>query len=463
VTAIRIRPRLQCGPIVPYEITYTSAMSLTRIAQRSAAKLVALVLILLPVVLAGCTLESGGFIITLPAHMRVVNVLVDGGPLNVTIDGDDALVTGLPFEGLTTYNDINAGNHEITISFAGGSTIADTTTLFLDDAAYTYLVYGTPAAPVAQLISDPTNLPGDGQFALRVSNAAAGSGGFDVYVTQPNVPLDNMSPNIGNIQYGATTLSGLFTSGTLQLRLTLPNSKQVIYDAGTLTFNQASSYWFVGYTKGSSTLLNGAVLALDETGSGSIVNSRIAQFKLIHAAPGTAAINALVDGSVALANVPYQGASGYEALSTGTHTVTIETVTSPGATIASAQPPFPAATDTSIVVTGTPGSQTAVVLADSNLPGATGSARVRFANVAPNLGPVDVLVDAATQVSGLATNTASGYVEVIEGTHTVDFDIVGTTTVVLSVPEVGLLAGHTYTLYLTGTAGQLAGVLVRDD
>jgi Domain of unknown function (DUF4397) len=211
VTAIRVRPRLQCGPVVPYELTYKPSMSLSRLAYRSAFKLAVLVLILLPVILTACTLKSGGFVIALPAHMRVFNALVDGGSLNMTID-DNALVTGLPFEGLTAYNDIDAGNRQVTISVAGGtSTIVDTTTLFLDDAAYTYLVYGTSAAPVAQLISDPTGLPGDGQFSLRVSNIAAGSGGFDVYVTQSNVRLDNISPNLSNIQYGVTTLSGLFT------------------------------------------------------------------------------------------------------------------------------------------------------------------------------------------------------------------------------------------------------------
>ena len=438
-------------------------MSLARLAHARAVTLAALALIVAAVV-GGCTLKSGGFVITKPAHMRFVNVLVDGGALNVVIDDDDALITGLPFEGLTVYQDISSGNREITVSVAGGtSTIADSTTLLIDDADYTYLVYGTSAAPVAQLLTDPTVEVGSGQFALRVSNLAPGSGGFDVYVTQPNVSLDNMSPNIGNVQYSATTLSTLFTSGTLQLRLTLPNSKQVIYDGGTFTFNETASYWFLAYGKGSGTLVNGAMLNFDETGTGAIANSRIAQFKLIHAAPGTAAVNALVDGSVALANVPYQGASGYEALSTGTHTVTVETVTSPGATIASTQPSFGAATDTSIVVTGTPGSQTAVVLADKNLPGTTGSARIRFANFAPNSGPVDVLVNFAPQVLSLAENAASGYVELVEDTYIVNFDNAGTTNVVVSVPGVSLLAGRSYTLYLMGTTGQYAGVLTRDD
>ena len=438
-------------------------MSLVRDARFRLASLLALALILLPVVLAGCNVKSGGFIISKPAHVRFFNALVEGGSINVTI-GDNAVLSGLPFEGLTSYEDIDSGNREVKISVAGGtSTIVDSTILFTDDASSTYLIYGTSAAPVAQQISDTTTDADGGQFLLRVTNAAYGSEGFDVYVTPPGTPLDNTSPNISNVPYAITTAFGLFAAGSYQLRMTLPNSKQVIYDAGTLTFNERASYFLVVYTKGSSTLVNAALLNIDTAGDGSIVNNKLAQFKVVHAAPGTAAINAFVDGSVAFANIPYQGASSYEALSAGPHTVTVETVTAPGAVIAQAQPPFAPATDTSIVVTGTPGSQTAVVLADSNLPGTAGSARVRFVNAAPNLGPVDAYVNFAPRALALATNAASGYVELAENTYTVNFDVAGTTTVLLSVPAIALTAGRSYTLYLVGTTGQLAGVLTRDD
>ena len=441
-------------------------MILSRVVQSIAARLAALLLILLPVVLSGCNVKSGGFVISKPAHVRFFNALVDGGPMNVTI-GDNTLITGLPFEGLTTYNDVDSGNQEVRISVAGGaSTIVDTTTLLTDDSSYTYLVFGTSASPLAQLLTDATvssSRPSDGQFGMRITNAAAGSAGFDIYVTQPNMPLDNASPNIANIAFGTTTGFGIFTPGTLQVRLTLPNSKVVIYDGGTFNFTEHSLFWFIGYTKGSSTLLNGALLMIDDAGSGAIANSNIAQFKLVHAAPGTAPIDALVNGSVALANVPYQSASGYQTVPAGTRTVTIETTTAPGATIASAQPAFSPATDTSIIVTGAPGAQQAVVISDLNLPGTTGSARIRFGNMATDAGPVDVYVNFARQATALANNAASGYVEVIEDTYTVNFDVAGTTNVVLSVPQVALTAGRTYTVYLVGSSGQYAGIVTRDD
>ena len=146
------------------------------------------------------------------------------------------------------------------------------------------------------------------------------------------------------------------------------------------------------YTKGSGTLVNGAFLALDATGTGNVVNNAIAQFKLIHAAPGTRRDQRVrrwhrtihqrsVRGRVQLRDRPLPARTF----------LTVDTVTSPGALIATAQPTFGAATNTSVIVTGLPGAQTALVLADDNLPGTAGNARVRFVNVAPDVAAVDVV------------------------------------------------------------------------
>jgi len=170
-----------------------------------------------------------------------------------------------------------------------------------------------------------------------------------------------------------------------------------------------------------------------------------------------------VDGATAFANLPYLGASSYETLAAGAHTVTVETVATPGAVIASAQPTFAPATDTTVVLTGPPGAQSAVVLADTNLPATAGSARIRFVNVAANTGPVDVYINFAQRVAAIPSNAASGYLELPENTYAITFDLAGTTTVLLNLPAVEVDAGGTYTLYLAGNPGALTGLLTHDD
>ena len=428
-------------------------MTIRRAFQIFAACLVA-------VTVAGCGHGGGG---SSGANLRVFNALVGAGSNNVTV-GSKSPATGLAFEGQTTYVGVDSGSQEFKVGIVGGtSTVIDTTFSMSGSTNYTYLVYGTASAPTSQLLADTVTAPASGLFQVRVTNVAFGSAGFDVYITTPGADLNAASPNISNITYNSSSAFTQLSSGSLQLRLTLHNSKQVIYDGGTLNFASTASYAIVVYTKGSGTLVNATVLNLDSTGGGTVVNSAIAQLKAVHAAPNTAAINVYVDGNVAFANVPYQGASSYEVLPAGTHNVTVQTVTSPGAVIASAQPPFSPATDTSVLVTGSPGAQTAVVFDDNHRPGTAGSARVRFVNAAPGLGAVDVLVNVAKRVSNLGTNAASSYVELPEDTYAINFDLAGTTNVVLSMPAVAVTAGRTYTLYLVGNPGSLAGVLTRDD
>src|SRR4029453_311028 len=112
-------------------------MSLTRLAHALAAKRAVLAIALAAVLMAAC--NSGGFFGTLPARFRVFNALIDGGPVNLTVF-TEAIVTGLPFEGITTYQNVDAGNREVKVSLAGGtSTIYDATTLIVYDASYTYI------------------------------------------------------------------------------------------------------------------------------------------------------------------------------------------------------------------------------------------------------------------------------------------------------------------------------------
>jgi hypothetical protein len=131
--------------------------------------------------------------------------------------------------------------------------------------------------------------------------------------------------------------------------------------------------------------------------------------------------------------------------------------------IASAQPPFSPATDTSIVVTGMPGAQTALVFADNNLPGTCRQRADARRQRRARAGCSRCAHQFCEARVGLATNTASSYIELVEDTYTIDFDLAGTTTSVLNMTGVAVTAGRTYTLYLMGTPGALAGVLTRDD
>jgi len=439
-------------------------MSLQRLAHILAATRGVLALAFATVLLASCG-SGSSFFGTLPASVRVFNALLDGGPIDLVVYVEP-VVSNLPFEGVTTYQSVDAGQRQVTVQLAGGtSTIYQQTTLILDGAKYTYIVSGTTASPSVQILVDQVvqdQPPAAGMFKLKVSNAAITSAAFDVYVGPPGELLASMSPSFSNLTYGTATGYTQFAAGTLQIRFTVPGSKQIIYDTGPIAFNPNVTYGMAGYSRGSGTLVNGVLFVVNSTGTSAIVDSLLAQLKLVHGAPNTGPVNAFTDGTVTFANVPYQSASIYAAVASGPHTVTIESAAVPGAVIATVQPPFVAATDTSVVLKGLPGAQNAFALSDTNLPPTIGRARLRFVNAGSDLGPVDVLVNFAKLFTGVGNGTATTYVEELEDTYTVTFDVAGTTSELLTIP-VAVTAGRTYSMYLVGTAGQYGAILTRDD
>ena len=242
------------------------------------------------------------------------------------------------------------------------------------------------------------------------------------------------------------------------------NAKQVIFDAPMPSSTQGSAQTVVAYSRGSGHLVNVALLTTG--GAATIIDNKLAQFKAINASSVASALNVFVDGSLTLANIPYTGFSNYVAQIAGKRTMTVEASATPGATLLTTSPTLTAATDTSIALYGSAGALGALVLADANVSTLTATAQVRFVNVSPDLPSLDVYANQALTTSGLVQNSASGYAllaAVADGTsYQFDFDPAGTTTPVLTLPAVSLIAGAVYTIYVMGPATALRGVVVQD-
>jgi hypothetical protein len=290
-----------------------------------------------------------------------------------------------------------------------------------------------------------------------------------VYLTAAGADLNSTSPNVANV--GAGAVSGLFpvNTGSYELRVTAAGTKDVIYDTGVQAFtNNQATYQAVIYTKGSSKLPNVALLNIDDAGTGQVIDNLLAEFKVLNASSVASPLNVLVDGNIVLSNIPFAGISNYVTASAGSHTFAVQATATPGANLLTLVATLASATDTSLALSGPAGALVPLVLNDNNLPPPAGRARVRFANVSPGLGPLDVYVNFSKQVSGLAGNSASSYIEItadatIGTAYEFDFNVAGTTTPVLKLPAVSIIAGHTYTIYVVGPSTALQGVVAKDD
>lgn len=426
-----------------------------------------ILLCLLSLALVSCTSKNDG---GGDAKIRVVNVIPDAAAISLQLDNDPPLVNALAFQGLTQYLSAGRGSREFKVSANAGTTFAIDTTLSVGANNYSYIVYGPVASAQSVLVLESgLTTPNSGTFNFRVINVAAGIGAVDVYLTAAGADLNSTSPNIANVGTGATSSLVPVNTGSYELRVTAAGTKDVIYDTGVQAFtNNQGTYQAVIYTKGSAKLPNVAVLNVDSTGTGQVNDNLLAEFKVLNASSLASPLNVLVDGNIVLSNIPFAGISDYVTASAGSHSFAVQATATPGANLLTLVATLASATDTSLAFSGPAGALVPLVLNDNNLPSPAGRARVRFVNVSPGLGPLDVYVNFSKQLSGLASNSGSSYIEItadatIGTLYEFDFNIAGTTSVALKLPSVSIIAGHTYTIYVVGAPTTPQAVVAKDD
>jgi hypothetical protein len=419
-------------------------------------------------ILEGCNSGNGVGAVPILTRVRVVNLIPNAPGIILTLDTDAPLVSGLGFEQLTQYIDVTSGTREFKVSADGGATtLIDVTLPLANGVDYTFIVYGPVEAANSQLEVDGgiVNL-NEGTFLLRMANLAPGVGAIDVYLTAAGADLSLTAPVIAAVAFGATTVFVSVTTGSYELRVTPNGTKEVIYDTGVIDFGDKAIVQAAAFGKGSGKLVNVAVMNIDAQGTGQVYQNLLAEFKLVNASSVGSPLNVLVDGTLTLANVPFAGVSNYEKTSTGSRNISIESAATPGASLLALTANFASATDSSIIVSGPSGALRALVLTDNNLPSAAGRARVRFVNASPDVTSVDAYANFAKIFSGILSNSASAYTELIAdptGTaYEFDFSLAGTTTAVLKLPNVTIAGGSTYTVYVVGPASALQGVVVSD-
>lgn len=95
---------------------------------------------------------------------------------------------------------------------------------------------------------------------------------------------------------------------------------------------------------------------------------------------------------------------------------------------------------------------TTQVFQDDLTPPAAGQARVRVIQGSADAGAVDILAGNQTIVSNLAAGAASAFVDVPAGSFPVTVNTTGTTTTVGGPVTLDLVAGRTYTIFVSGVA-----------
>jgi Domain of unknown function (DUF4397) len=420
--------------------------------------------------LAAC--NTGNGVVTVAStksNLRILNLIPNAGnPIDIQLDYAN-FAPGTVFETLLKYVQIDAGTHTIQSVVEGAiSNLILTTVVALGEANYTYIIFGPITQPIGQLYDDTFLDPGAGNFNLRVINAAAGIGAVDVYLTAPGADLNQVSATVSNVAYAGFSAFGAVPIGTLELRITPSGSKDVIFDSQPLTYGERNAFEIVVYSRGSGVLPNVALLAIDGVGNGVLLNSQLAQFKVINASIVGSPLNVLFDGTLQLSNIPFTGSTSYQRTTAAAHTLSVQATSTPGSNLLTFTPTLVPATDSSIVLEGPAGALTATILNDDNLPPGPGNARVRVVNASADIPSLDVFINFSKQITALPQNSGAYSLELKADSTTgtsfqFSFNVAGTSQTVLTLPAVTLIGGRTYSIYVAGQGTALAAGVTQDN
>jgi hypothetical protein len=172
------------------------------------------------------------------ARIRFVNATttsLDIAANGVVSAGNAALGFGTSSSCIST----PALNASLAIRVAGTSTtVSGFTPAFQIGVNYTVIAYPGPGGATQFAIVSNAFTPASGQAAMRVFNAAAAGTSFDVYVTDPGVPIATSVASATNVSSGTASSNFTMSGGnTQQIRVTTAGSQTVLLDVGNVTLD----------------------------------------------------------------------------------------------------------------------------------------------------------------------------------------------------------------------------------
>lgn len=420
----------------------------------------ALFALLLPLVLAGCKIDTINSFHPVPAQVRYANFLPDAEATDVR-NGDTTIWTAVPAEATTGYVDFEAVQQSFALRIDGSTTdLAEAKYVLNGDQRYTMLAQGTAADPKLIMLPDVVTGPGSNTYRVRFVHLAASWGAVDTYITAPGADIADLSPR--TILYGSVGVNADYAPGNYQIRVTEPGTKKVIYDSGTVAFAGDSVVNAVIFSRGSGALVNLALLETTGAATATIVDSSVARVRAINLSPDAGPVNLLADQAALISDLVYTTPSAYAETASGSRVFSVEVAATPGATAAQFARTLVPATDTTVYVTGTAGALTATPLDDDNIPALSTLARLRFVNLVADATTFDVLLDTTVIASAVSAAAVPSYVTASAGTYTIQIRNTATGNPMLSQGAFSVVLSSVYTIYVTGSSAQPSLVIVLD-
>jgi hypothetical protein len=207
-------------------------------------------------------------------------------------------------------------------------------------------------------------------------------------------------------------------------------------------------------------LVTAAVLAGACSNSSVLEPSQNTELRFFNLSPDAPALDVAIDGVVALRALGSGQVAPTINVAPGSRTIQMRLANT--STVAlQATETLVGATQQSFLAVGPFASIEPLFITDDNTLAATGKTRIRFLNVSPSAGPVDIYLTASGAdltgvtaiVQELAFKGVSAYVETAPGVYDVQVTTAGTTTVLVKQADVKYLDQEVHSTFVLDKAG----------
>ena len=391
-------------------------------------------------------------------NMRAMNAVVDAEALDILVD-DAVTAAALALGSTSSYSEFSSGTRDIKArSAVNGAILSDKTQALSSGLDYTLVFYGKRGAISTLLLTDDTTDPSSGKFKVRLAGLSPDAGAVDLYVVADDISAAPATISGGG--YAVVTDYAEVSAGSYRLVFAAAGTKEIIFQSAPQSFAAGAKLTVAVFPAAAGKLVNAMLLT---SASGVFLANPLARVKAINAVPDSSTLNFKADGATLLSNVPFTASSSYVTTAAGARTLQLEASNVPGSTLATLAQQLDPARDYSAVAANTLDNVELVTFSDDNSLPPAGFAKLRFANARTDPAPVDVLVNFASQASGLGSKGASSYYPLAGATsYSIIFATAGAISVIASLDSGTLDAGGVYTAYLFGTATAPVARLIRD-
>lgn len=415
------------------------------------------------------------------SYVRVIHASSDAPMVNINANGSE-LLSNVDYAMASDLLMVDAASYDIDVNaiLADGmtATVLEATLETEADMEYTAVALGSVANEtlMLKLIANPMAEIAANYSRVQVLHATPDVGLVDIYVTEPNADISNMMPTLSaNYMDNSDQLE--VASGDYQIRITPSNTKDVVYDSGTVNLANMQDYLISAipntYSGDAPVALHVSLpegqVVLKDVNSGS-------DLRVVHAVADAPEVDVFLDDSTtaAITMLGFKGIAGYVNIPDGDHTVTVAASADNSVVVIDDAPvTLEMGMSYSALAIGslTDSMIEPLVLMEKTRRVAT-EAKITVTHAAYSAPEVDIYLtetadisEATPALTDVPFKASSGSISVAPGTYTISVAVAGTKDVAIGPLEVMLDAGGIYGVAAVDNMGGGApfGVILLDD